>query len=196
VTPAVFLDRDGTMIYDVGYLGRLNDLRWFPYTVEAVRLLNRAGFLVFVTTNQGGIGLGYYTEAFVLDLHERMHAVLAAGGARVDGWFYCPHHPGASIEALRIACGCRKPAIGMIEQAEARFAIDRSRSFVVGDKLADLEMAGRAGVRGVLVRTGYGEDVVRSCGGGAVPGAASVATDLMAATAWILDDVAAASARS
>jgi histidinol phosphatase-like enzyme len=124
-----------------------------------------------------------------------MHAVLAAGGARVDGWFFCPHHPGAAIEALRVACGCRKPAIGMIEQAEARFTIDRSRSFVVGDKLADLEMAGRAGVRGVRVRTGYGEDVVRGCGG-AVPGAASVATDLMAATAWILDDVAAASARS
>jgi D-glycero-D-manno-heptose 1,7-bisphosphate phosphatase len=185
VQPAVFLDRDGTMIYDVGYLGRLKDLRWFPYTVEAVRLLNRAGFLVFVTTNQGGIGLGYYGEPFVLDLHERMGQILAAGGARVDGWFFCPHHPRAEIDALRVDCNCRKPRIGMLQQACERFAVDLERSLVIGDKLADVEMAANAGARGVLVRTGYGEDVVRAHGG-RVPGAAYVAADLMEATSWIL----------
>jgi D-glycero-D-manno-heptose 1,7-bisphosphate phosphatase len=185
VQPAVFLDRDGTMIYDVGYLGRLEDLRWFPYTVEAVRLLNRAGFLVFVTTNQGGIGLGYYGESFVLDLHERMGQILAAGGARVDGWFFCPHHPRAEIDALRVDCACRKPRIGMLQQAGERFAIDLTRSLVIGDKLADVEMATNAGARGVLVRTGYGEDVVRAHHG-RVPGAAYVAADLMEATSWIL----------
>jgi D-glycero-D-manno-heptose 1,7-bisphosphate phosphatase len=185
VQPAVFLDRDGTMIYDVGYLGRLEDLRWFPYTVDAVRLLNRAGFLVFVTTNQGGIGLGYYGESFVLDLHERMGQILAAGGARVDGWFFCPHHPRAEIDALRVDCDCRKPRIGMLQQAGERFAIDVTRSLVIGDKLADVEMATNAGARGVLVRTGYGEDVVRAHRG-RVPGAAYVAADLMEATSWIL----------
>jgi D-glycero-D-manno-heptose 1,7-bisphosphate phosphatase len=195
VRPAVFLDRDGTMIRDVGYLGRLADLQWFPYTVEAVRLLNRAGLLVFVTTNQGGIGLGYYEEAFVGDLHARMQATLEAGGARVDGWFYCPHHPLATIDALRVDCGCRKPRTGMIEQAAAVHPIDRVRSFVVGDKLADLEMARAAGARGVLVRTGYGDDVA-AAHGGIVPGAACVADDLMAATSWILAETAGGAGRA
>ena len=185
VQPAVFLDRDGTMIHDVGYLGRLADLRWFPWTVEAVRLLNRAGFLVCVTTNQGGVGLGFYTEAFVRDLHARMGVRLADGGARVDGWFYCPHHPEARLEGFRVACACRKPGMGMIRQAADRFPIDLSRSFVIGDKLADLAMADTAGARGVLVRTGYGEDVVQAHGG-EVPGAACITADLMEATAWVL----------
>ncbi len=183
--PAVFLDRDGTMVHDVGYLSRLEDLRWFPWTVEAVRLLNRVGFLVCVTTNQGGIGLGHYTEAFLHDVHARMAAVLEQGGARVDGWFHCPHHPAARTEAFRADCECRKPRAGMIHQATARFDIDLARSFVIGDKVADLGLAENAGARGILVRTGYGEDVVRAHGG-VVPGAAHVAADLMEATAWLL----------
>jgi D-glycero-D-manno-heptose 1,7-bisphosphate phosphatase len=182
---AVFLDRDGTMIHDVGYLGRLSDLRWFSFTVEAIRLFNRAGLLVCVTTNQGGVGLGYYTEAVVHDIHAQMDATLAAGGARVDGWFHCPHHPHARLDALRIDCDCRKPGIGMIQQAADRFPIDLARSFVIGDKLADVAMADRAGARGILVRTGYGEDVVRAHDG-RIPGAAYVAADLMEATGWVL----------
>jgi D-glycero-D-manno-heptose 1,7-bisphosphate phosphatase len=185
MAPAVFLDRDGTMVQDVGYLSRREDLHWFPYTVDAVRLLNRAGFLVIVTTNQGGIGLGYTTEGFVRRTHEEMGAHIAAGGGRVDGWFFCPHHPRARTEALRVACGCRKPEPGMVRQAQAQFGIDLTRSFLVGDKGADLAMARAAGVRGVLVRTGYGElEVAR--GDGHVPDAAFVAADLMEATSWIL----------
>ncbi len=185
VRPAVFLDRDGTMIHEVGYLGRLADLRWFPWTVEAVRILNRAGYLVCVTTNQGGVGLGFYTEAVVREIHDRMDAVLREGGARVDGWFFCPHHPDARVEALRQVCACRKPAIGMIRQAADRFPIDLARSFVVGDKLADVTLASNAGLRGILVRTGYGDDVAQAHGG-TVPGAAHVAADLMEAAGWIL----------
>jgi D-glycero-D-manno-heptose 1,7-bisphosphate phosphatase len=184
--PAVFLDRDGTMIHEAGYLSRFEELRWFPWTTEAVRLLNRAGFLVFVTTNQGGIGLGFYTETFVHEVHARMTSTLEANGAHVDGWFYCPHHPSATIETLRVECDCRKPRPGMIRQAASRFPIDLARSFVVGDKLADVGLAGHAGARGVLVRTGYGDDVVRAQGG-QVPGAAHVAADVMAAAAWILE---------
>jgi D-glycero-D-manno-heptose 1,7-bisphosphate phosphatase len=182
---AVFLDRDGTMVRDVGYLSRREDLAWFPYTVEAVRLLNRAGFVVVVTTNQGGIGLGFCTDEFVRRTHEQMSAHIAAGGGRVDAWFYCPHHPRARTEALRAACACRKPAPGMVHQAEQQLGIDLTRSFVVGDKRADLAMARAAGVRGVLVRTGYGElEVARH--DGRVPDAAFVAADLMEATSWIL----------
>jgi D-glycero-D-manno-heptose 1,7-bisphosphate phosphatase len=185
VRPAVFLDRDGTMIHESGYLSRLPDLRWFPWTVDAVRLLNRAGFLVCVTTNQSGIGFGFYTEKFVVDVHSRMEATLEAGGARVDGWFFCPHHPSALVDKWRTDCDCRKPKDGMIRQAAARLGIDPHRSFVVGDKLSDVGLATSAGARGVLVRTGYGDDVVRAHAAG-VPGAAHVAADLMEATAWLL----------
>jgi len=183
--PAVFVDRDGTMVRDVGYLSRLEDLEWFPYTIDAIRLLNRAGFLIFVTTNQGGVGLGFYPEAFVRETHEAMAATLGAAGGRVDGWYYCPHHPRARIDALRLECDCRKPGVGMVRQAQQRFAIDLARSFVVGDKPADMGLARAVGARGVLVRTGHGEiELARA--GGTMPDAAHVSRDLMDATSWIL----------
>ena len=186
---AVFLDRDGTMVRDVGYLGRLEDLEWFPWTLDALRLLNRAGFLVFVTTNQGGVGLGYYPEAFVHETHQTMSTVIQAAGARVDGWFYCPHHPRAQTEALRVACDCRKPGPGMVRQAQQKFAIELAQSFVVGDKAGDIGMAQSVGAHGVLVRTGYGEvELARS--GGDFPGAAHVAANLLEATSWILEQAA------
>jgi D-glycero-D-manno-heptose 1,7-bisphosphate phosphatase len=183
--PAVFLDRDGTMLHDPGYLSRIEDLRWFPWTLDAVRVLNRAGFLVFVMTNQGGIALGLFDEAFVAAVHDRMRLDLTAAGARVDGWFYCPHHPRGEIAALRIECDCRKPRPGMIRQAQARFELDLPRSFVVGDKTTDAGLAAGVGARGVLVRTCHGESEL-SRAGGAVADAAHVAANLMDATSWIL----------
>ena len=114
-----------------------------------------------------------------------MTRVLDEEGAQIDGWFHCPHHPSAVIEALRMECTCRKPQPGMIQQAQARFELAVDRSFVVGDKMADVGLATGVGARGVLVRTGYGEDVVRQHGG-TVPGAAFVAANLMEATSWIL----------
>ena len=102
-------------------------MRWYPWTIDAIRLLNRAGFLVFVVTNQGGIGLGFYTEDFVRALHAEMGAQVAAAGGRVDGWFYCPHHPLARVDALRVDCDCRKPRPGMIRQAADAFDIDLPR---------------------------------------------------------------------
>jgi D-glycero-D-manno-heptose 1,7-bisphosphate phosphatase len=183
--PAVFLDRDGTMVHDVGYLSRLEDVRWFPWTVDAVRLLNRAGFLVMVATNQGGVGLGFTTESVVHQVHDAMAAHLIAGGARVDGWFYCPHHPRAIIEEFRVDCPCRKPRAGLIDQARAQFAIDPDRSFVVGDKGTDLGLAHAAGLPGILVRTGHGEAELARHGGRA-PGAVFVAAELMEAVSWML----------
>lgn len=183
--PAVFLDRDGTMVHDVGYLSRLEDLHWFPWTIEAVRLLHRAGFLLCVTTNQSGIALGFCTDAFVRRVHEEMSAAIEAAGARIDGWFYCPHHPQAAIDALRTDCECRKPKPGLIRQAEAKFPIDLSRSFVIGDKSADVGLAESVGARGVLVRTGYGESELARHNG-PMPGTAHVATDLLGAATWIL----------
>lgn len=183
--PAVFLDRDGTMIYEVGYLASRDDLRWFPWTIEAIRLLNRAGFLVFVVTNQGGIGLGYYPEQFVIDTHAEMAATLSRAGVRVDGWFYCPHHPRAVIEGLTGPCVCRKPGRGMIDQAAAQHAIDLPRSFAIGDRPSDVALGPAFGGRGIMLRTGHGEDELAHAHG-VVPDAAFIAADLMEATSWIL----------
>lgn len=173
------------MIEDVGYLSHLDEVRWYAYTVEAVRVLNRAGFLVCVTTNQAGIARGLYTEDVLRSIHTEMDAHLQRGGASIDAWLYCPHHPNGEVAAYRTACACRKPEPGMIRQACDRFDIDLARSFVVGDKALDVESAVRAGARGILVRTGYGEGTFRSHDGH-VPGAAHVAADLMAAVSWML----------
>lgn len=178
------------MIHDPGYLCRIDELRWYPWTIDAVRLLNRAGFLVFVTTNQGGVGLGLYEEAFVHAVHGAMTARLTAGGARIDGWFYCMHHPNAVIDGLRADCDCRKPRPGMVAQAEQRFPVDRARSFVVGDKMSDVGLAASIGATGVLVRTGHGEEEAARHEGApglsGVEGPAIVTANLMEATAWIL----------
>jgi D-glycero-D-manno-heptose 1,7-bisphosphate phosphatase len=182
--PAVFLDRDGTMIHESGYLSRLEELQWFPWTIDAVRLLNRAGFLVIVVTNQGGVGLGLFEEPFVHAVHDVMTNRIVQGGGRIDGWFYCPHHPQATVPALRVACECRKPQPGLIREAQQRFAIDLPRSFGVGDKSTDLTLASNVGARGVLVRTGYGEGELAKSG--AVASAAFVAANLMDAVSWIL----------
>jgi D-glycero-D-manno-heptose 1,7-bisphosphate phosphatase len=182
---AVFLDRDGTMIHETGYLSRMADLHWYSWTADAVRLLNRAGFLVFVTTNQGGIGLRLFTEAFVHEIHEHMSRTLTAADARIDGWFFCPHHPSALIETLRVACECRKPNGGLARQAAATFDVDLSRSFVIGDRPSDIGMGQSIGATSILVRTGHGDDVLRAHGG-SVLGASHVAADLMAATSWLL----------
>jgi D-glycero-D-manno-heptose 1,7-bisphosphate phosphatase len=185
VKPAVFLDRDGTIIHDVGYLSRVEDVRWFPWSIDAIRLLNRAGFLVCVTTNQGGIGLGFYGEDLVHRVHAEMAATVDAAGGRIDGFYHCPHHPVAVVEALRVECDCRKPRPGMIRQAEQQFAIDLARSFVVGDKIADVGLATNVGARGLLVKTGYGHAELERHGGD-IPGAAFVADTVFEAVSWIL----------
>lgn len=164
--PAVFLDRDGTLNEDVGYLSALSHLTIYPWAIDAVRLLNRAGYVVAVVTNQGGIGRKMIAPEFVPVLHAEMARRFAAGGARIDGWYSCPHHPDALIEALRVDCACRKPKPGLPQQAARELGIDLARSWVVGDKWLDVQLAGAIGGRGVLVRTGWGrlEEAVRPPG--------------------------------
>ncbi len=185
MTPAVFIDRDGTLIQEVGYLSRREDIRYFPWSVDAIRLLKRAGYLVFIATNQGGIGLGYYPEQFVRETHALMHETLARAGAVVDGWLFCPHHPRGITAEASAPCTCRKPGRGMADQAAASFAIDFARSWAIGDRRTDVEFGRGFGGRGILVRTGYGagEDARLA---GQLQGAAHVADDLMGATSWIL----------
>ena len=154
--PAVFLDRDGTMIADVGYLDALDRVDYYPWTVDAIRMLNRAGLPVVVVTNQAGIARGFFTEAFVQETHRYIDARLAAGGARVDAYYYCPHHPAGRVAAFARACDCRKPGRGMIDQAASDLGLDPARSFVVGDTWLDIGLARAVGARGILVRTGAG----------------------------------------
>jgi len=182
--PAVFLDRDGTMIEDVGYLDRLDRVAWFPWTVDAIRALNRAGLPVVVLTNQSGIARGFFTESFVDETHRHMTAVLAAGGARVDAYYYCPHHPSGTVSEYARRCDCRKPGRGLVDRAARDLGIDPASSFVVGDKWLDVELGRRIGGRGILVRTGMG-----AAEEGRAPAdvkADAIVDNLAAAASWIL----------
>ena len=182
--PAVFLDRDGTLLEEAGYLDRLERLVFFPYSIDAVRLLNRSGFAVVIVTNQAGIARGIFKEAFVADAHRHISERLAAGGAWIDGFYYCPHHPEAVVEAYRVRCECRKPQPGMLTRATADFGIDLARSFVVGDRWHDLEAGQAVGARSILVRTGYGRS--EEAAGRAHVTPAAVTENLIEAVSWIL----------
>jgi D,D-heptose 1,7-bisphosphate phosphatase len=177
--PAVFLDRDGTLIEEVGYLDRLDRIALFPWSLEAVRLLHRGGFRVIVITNQAGVARGYFGEEFVRSTHAHLDSLVRAGGGEVAAYYYCPHHPDATVADYRRTCECRKPAPGMFLQAAREHDIDLARSFSIGDRLTDIEAGTRAGVRSVLVLSGYGQ---------AQPGAraAHQAETLIDATTWIL----------
>lgn len=184
--PAVFLDRDGTLLEEAGYLDRLERLAFFPYAIDAVRLLNRAGYAVVIITNQSGVGRGMYPESFVGETHEVMAARLREGGAVADGYYYCPHHHESAIEAYRQQCDCRKPAPGMLIKAARDLDLDLSRSVAVGDKWTDVQAGIAAGGRGVLVRTGYGRATEANPIAGVQP--AAVADNVMGAVAWLLRD--------
>jgi D-glycero-D-manno-heptose 1,7-bisphosphate phosphatase len=154
--PAVFLDRDGTISEEVGYVNHISRLRLFPWTAEAIRKLNQAGFTVIVVTNQSGVGQGYFPENLVHEVHARIQSELKAQGARIDAFYYCPHHPNARLAAYRTECQCRKPATGMLEQAARDFGLNLRASFMVGDSTRDVECGLRAGARTLMVMTGYG----------------------------------------
>jgi D-glycero-D-manno-heptose 1,7-bisphosphate phosphatase len=182
--PAVFLDRDGTMLEEAGYLDRLERLVFFPFAVDAIRLLNRGGCAVVVITNQSGVGRGLYEEEFVRRAHEVVAERVTAGGGRIDGFYYCPHHPLAEIERYRRVCDCRKPGPGMLRRAATELDLDLSRSIAIGDKWTDVQAGVAAGGGGILVRTGYGRSSEAHPRPDAQP--LTVADDLIAAAAWIL----------
>jgi D-glycero-D-manno-heptose 1,7-bisphosphate phosphatase len=147
--PAVFLDRDGTISEEVGYLNHASRFRIFPFVASAIRKLSEAGLAVVVVTNQSGVGRGYFPETLVQTVHDMMTEQLASQDARVDAIYYCPH-----VKADN--CDCRKPNIGMLKLAAQEHALDLQRSFVVGDRYSDLKLAHNAGAKSVLVRSGYG----------------------------------------
>jgi D,D-heptose 1,7-bisphosphate phosphatase len=193
---AVFLDRDGTINEEVGYLDRLDKFKVIPSAYEAIRLINESGMKVVVISNQAGVARGFFTEDFVKITHEHLETALRKKGAYIDKFYYCPHHPTEGIGPYRQVCNCRKPAPGMLLRAAQDLNIDLTRSYLVGDRFRDIEAAKKAGVKGVLVKTGYGQELLQDDG----PDEATeegkpdfIAADILEAVKWILFQVASVS---
>ena len=159
--PAVFLDRDGTLNVDVGYLHAIDQLELFPWTADALRLLKRAGYLLVVVSNQAGIAQGMIAPGVVEQAHAEMLRRVREAGGDLDALYFCPHHPRGAIKELATDCRCRKPLPGMIDDAARDLGIDVARSWVVGDKWLDVQLGHAAGARSILVRTGWGADQER-----------------------------------
>jgi D-glycero-D-manno-heptose 1,7-bisphosphate phosphatase len=157
--PAVFLDRDGVVIEDSHYLGDATRMRLVPGSGEAIAALNRAGWEVVVVTNQSGVARGLFSLDSVGLVHDSLAAMLAEHGARIDSFQFCPHHPEAEVAEFRQDCDCRKPKPGMLHRAARELGLDLAASWMIGDRVSDLEAGAAAGCRTVLVRTGYGATV-------------------------------------
>ncbi|MGH9540373.1 MAG: D-glycero-alpha-D-manno-heptose-1,7-bisphosphate 7-phosphatase [Terriglobales bacterium] len=155
--PAVFFDRDGTLNEELGYVGEPERFHLYPFAAEAVRLVNESGRPAILITNQAGVGRGLYTEADVERIHALLAETLAAGGARLDAIYYCPHHPTKGVGAYRVVCECRKPSPGMLRQAAREFDLDLTRSYLITDVYEEVRMIEGMGGTGVLVLTGYGQ---------------------------------------
>ena len=160
---AVFFDRDGTLIEDVGYLRTPDEVRLIPGAAEAIRMLNDRQILTCVISNQSGVARGLLTEADLESIHARLQGILGAVGAHLDRIYYCPHHPTEGRPPYNIECACRKPRTGMLRRAASEFPIALETSFVIGDKTLDIEAAKAAGTRSILVLTGYGRLSVDEC---------------------------------
>ena len=157
---AIFVDRDGTLCEEVGYVNHASRTRLLPRSLDAVRLARRAGYLVIVATNQSGVARGLFTEDLVREVNRLIAAQVEAAGERLDALYYCPHHPREGRPPYRVACDCRKPLPGMLLRAAREHDIDLARSWMVGDSLVDLEAGTAAGTRVVHVLTGYGRGLV------------------------------------
>lgn len=155
---AVFLDRDGTLCEELGYLDHPHRLHIFPWAYAAVQQINQAGMKSIVITNQSGVARGYFEETQIKAIHEKMCAEMAAHGARLDAIYYCPHHPEGTVPLYRQDCRCRKPGPDMALRAAEAFDLDLSTSYVIGDRYGDIQLAHNIGARAILLLTGYGRE--------------------------------------
>jgi D-glycero-D-manno-heptose 1,7-bisphosphate phosphatase len=153
---AVFIDRDGTISEEVGYVNHTSRFRVFPYSAAAVKLLNDNERLAVVVTNQAGVARGYFSENMVGEIHQQLNEELKASGARLDAIYYCIHHPTVGVPPYRLDCDCRKPKPGLILKAADDLNIELNQSWMIGDRYSDIELAQNAGVRSAFVLSGYG----------------------------------------
>ena len=185
---AVFFDRDGTLIREVGYLHRQEQIEVLPGVPEAIRMAHRHGFRAVMVTNQSAVARGFLTENELVQIHEEIQRRLRETKAYLDGIYYCPHHPTEGIELFRLTCSCRKPNPGMVERASLELGLDPSRSYVVGDQISDMVLAAQVGAKGILIKG----SLLAPTGGGLDSGSpgsetiVSVEKDCWAAVQWIV----------
>ncbi len=181
--PAVLMDRDGTLIREVGYLSRPEQIEILPRVPEAIQSLRKNGIKVAVITNQSAVARGYLSEENLQEIHNELRRRLASRGAFLNGIYYCPHHPTEGTNPYRTLCDCRKPSVGLAKQAAAELNFDFGRSYVVGDQSTDMVLAARIGAKGVLLKSQVGRNE---------QGAESIvmtAKDLWEAAQWIIHDL-------
>jgi D-glycero-D-manno-heptose 1,7-bisphosphate phosphatase len=183
---AIFLDRDGTLLVEVGYLNHPSQVMPYHFTAQALRLAREAGFLLIVVTNQSGIARGYLSEAELDAIHARMHEMLGEGGAGLDAVYYCPHHKDGAVGEHAVECACRKPATVLGQKAADRFGIDLDASFMIGDKETDMAFGRALGVQPCLVRTGFGSFEESSRGPAGLEGV-RIFENLLEAVRWIIE---------
>jgi D-glycero-D-manno-heptose 1,7-bisphosphate phosphatase len=186
VTPAIFMDRDGTLCDEVGYVNHLSRFRIFPYAVDVVRWINRSGRLAVLVTNQAGVARGYFPESLITEVHAHLARTLAEGDAKLDGIYYCPHHPSVGEPPYRQECDCRKPRPGLLLRAAKELGIDLARSWMIGDRYSDVKLAWTVGARGAFVKTGYGRGDIEHFGATWPRQPDLVAEDLLQAVEHIL----------
>lgn len=185
----IFLDRDGTINEEVNYLYKREDLRILEGVAEALIILRAAGYQIVVVSNQAGVARGYYTCSDVEQLHKYLNQQLKEKGAWIDHFFFCPHHPTHGIGDYKIDCDCRKPGIGMFRMAEQLYQIDKARSYMIGDKLLDVEAGKTYGVKGILVGTGYGKSAyAQAAAHGEAPAYDCYVENLLAAARYIAQE--------
>lgn len=155
---AVFLDKDGTIIEDVGYMNSPQQIKFLPGSIEAIKMLNETGFKVVVISNQAGVARGLVTEDMLQTIDKVLHRGILNGGAHLDGIYYCPHHPEHGVYPYKQVCECRKPHPGLIKKAQHDLQIDLSQSYMIGDKATDIEAGKGAGTKTIFILTGCGKE--------------------------------------
>lgn len=185
----MFLDRDGTINEQMGYINHVSRFHLLPRAASAIRLLNEHDIPVVVVSNQSGVGRGYFPETLLDEVHEKMDRLLADNGAHVDGLYVCPHHPEAKEDKYRLDCDCRKPKIGLFRRAAEVLELDLPHSYVVGDRWSDLKAATTCKATGILVLTGYGRGDMKYIGPGESIQPRYIAEDLYDAVLWIIKEL-------
>lgn len=183
---AAFLDRDGTINYDKGYIGSPDGIELIPGAAEAIKLLNDAGYTVFGVSNQSGVARGFYGIQELLAVNRRVLDLLSAEGAQIMEIFYCPHHPRGTVPEYSVACDCRKPMPGMVNAARQKHGFAIADAIVIGDKLCDVELGRNIGARTALVATGFGAEEKVKIDCGEAPGPDVFAANLLEAVIALL----------
>jgi len=155
--PAIFLDRDGTINEEMGYINHISRFKIFPFVVESIKIFRENGFKTIVITNQSGVGRGFFTEELVQRIHQDLNDYLKKNGTKLDGIYYCPHHPTEGKGKYKMDCNCRKPKTGLIKQAVEDHNVDLDNSYMIGDRFKDMIFANNLNIKSGFVLTGYGQ---------------------------------------